>query len=287
MMYDYIQLCRPKHVVKNFLVLLPPFFGQKILIPQTMKTALFAFLSFSMVAAAVYVINDATDVENDRCSFAKRNRPIASGRISIPNAILFSAILLIAGFTMLVFSYNIILNFALLLAYLVLNIAYSLNLKNKPVIDVFILASGFVLRVYFGGFWFDVIVSPWLFLCIFCGALFLAFGKRRNEMLHMPPPYLTRPVLCRYNRQYLTNCYYLFCGLTIVFFSLWTVLATTQQSMFIYTIPIVVFIILRYNLIIETVDTSGDPIPTLWRDKPLIFLILCFLLISFIGLYFS
>lgn len=286
-MYDYIQLCRPKHVVKNFLILLPPFFGQKILAPQTLKTALFAILSFSAVAAAIYVINDVADAENDRCNSAKKNRPVASGRVSVPKALCFSAILLGIGFGMLVFSDNIILNFILLSVYFILNVAYSLNLKNKPVIDVFILASGFVLRVYFGGFWFDVMVSPWLFLCIFCGALFLAFGKRRNEMMYHQPPYLTRPVLSRYNPQYLTSCYYLFCGLTIVFFSLWTVLATKQQSMFMYTIPVVVFIILRYNLIIETEDTSGDPIPTLCGDKLLLFLIFVFLLLSFFGLYYS
>ncbi len=287
MIYDYIQLCRPKHVVKSFLILLPPFFGKIILVPQTLRTALFAILSFSAVAAAIYVINDVADVDNDRNSSTKRNRPIASGRVSIPKALFFSAILLGIGFTMLVFSDNIIANFVLLLTYLVLNIAYSLTLKNKPLIDVFVLASGFVLRVYFGGFWFDVAVSPWLFLCIFCGALFLAFGKRRNEMLHMSPPYLTRPVLRRYTCQYLTSCYYLFCGLTIVFFSLWTVFATEPQSMFMYTIPVVIFIVLRYNLIIETVDTSGDPIPTLLGDKLLVFLIMFFLILSFIGLYFS
>ena len=286
-MYDYIQLCRPKHAIKNFLILLPPFFGQKILAPQTLKTALLAFLSFSAVAASIYIINDVADVEKDRLNSAKKNRPVASGRVSVSKALFLSAILLGIGFTMLVFSDNIISNVVLLLSYFILNTAYSLNLKNKPVIDVFILASGYVLRVYFGGFWFNVKVSPWLFLCIFCGALFLAFGKRRNEMLHIPPPYLTRPVLRHYNRQYLTGCYYLFCGLTIVFFALWTVLATKQQSMFLYTIPIVVFIILRYNLIIETVETSGDPIPTLWGDKLLMFLILVFLVLSFIGLYSS
>jgi len=287
MIRDYIKLSRPKHVVKNFLILLPPFFGQKLLAPETLKTAAFAFLSFSAVAAAVYVINDLADVENDRRNDAKKNRPIASGRISVPKASVFAAILLIAGFAMLAFADHIIPTSILLLVYFVLNIAYSLKLKNIPVVDVFILASGFVLRVYFGGFWFDVVVSPWLFLCILCGALFFAFGKRRNEMLNIPPPYPTRPVLNRYTLQYLTSCYYLFCALTIVFFSLWTILATTQHTMFMYTLPIVVFIIMRYNLIIETEDTSGDPVSTLWADKLLIFLVLVFAILSFIGLYCS
>ena len=173
----------------------------------------------------------------------------------------------------------------LLLVYLILNILYSWKLKNYPVIEILILASGFVIRAYYGGVCCGIVVSPWLFLCLLCGALSFAIGKRRNEMLRIPPPYSSRPVLNQYTLSYLNSSYYLMCGVTIVFFSLWTILATKQNSMLIFSIPLVILIMLRYNLIIETSDISGDPVTTLLKNKDLIFLSLLFALLSFLGVY--
>ena len=286
MFYDYLKLCRPAHAVKNLLVLLPPFFGHRLLESQTLKAAPWAFIAFSMIASAIYVINDMADAENDRMNPAKKNRPIASGRVSMRGAAILLVLLIAGGFAMLCLAHDMILTSVLLVVYFALNIGYSLKLKNQPVVDVFILASGFVLRIYFGGAWFGVVISPWLFLCILCGALCFALGKRRNEMLHINAPHLSRPVLSKYTQIYLTNSYYMFCGMTIVFFSLWTVFATNQKTMFLFTIPLVILIILRYNLIIETTDTAGDPIPTLLNDKALILFSVIFAALSFAGVYF-
>ena len=284
-MIDYIKLCRPPHAIKNLLVILPPFFGHRLLEEYTLKTALLPVLSFTMIAAAVYDKNDVADVNNDRNNPSRKNRPLASGRVSIHGAIIFVILLLFWGFLMVFFACDRFSALFLLFAYFIFNVAYSLKLKNIPVLDVFILASGFVIRVYFGGFWFGIAVSPWLFLCVMCGAICFALGKRRNEMLNIPPPYLSRPVLRKYTNLYLTNCYYLFCGMTMVFFSLWTVHTAQSRTPLIFTIPLVMLIMMRYNLIIETTDASGDPVPTLLKDIPLILLLIIFATLCFVGVY--
>ena len=147
------------------------------------------------------------------------------------------------------------------------------------------MATGFVLRIYFGGVWFSIKISSGLFLCVMCGALCFATGKRRNELLRLGNNGRTRNVLKVYTLNYLNNLYYLLNGITIVFFSLWTILGVQQNSVLQFSIPLVIFILFRYNFLIETTNADGDPLNMLLGDKILLLLSLFFAFICYIGIY--
>jgi len=280
-----IKLSRPAHAVKNLLVVLPPFFGHRFGGWEMLWGSVLALCSFSLIASVVYVFNDLRDRENDRKHPKKCKRPIASGEVSVTEAWGLIAFLMLCGGGLIFFSSGSLVCSLILLVYLLTNIAYSIFLKNCPVVDIFVLALGFVLRVYFGGAWFCVTISPWLFLCVMCGALWFATGKRRNELLHAGNDGTSRPVLKKYTMSYLNSSYYLLCGVSIVFFSLWTILGVRQNYALQFSIPLVIFILFRYNFIMETTDADGDPLPMLLKDKILMLLSLLFGIASFIGVY--
>ena len=158
------------------------------------------------------------------------------------------------------------LSLYLLLSYMIINIAYSLGLKNVTIIDVVLLSSGFILRVYYGASLFDIDVSCWLFLTILNASLFLGLGKRRKELMNTKE---SRIVLKDYNESFLEKFQYLALTLTIVFYSLWTI---EQNIKYLYfTIPLLMIIFMKYCLFIEKND-EGDPITVLFEDKILILL---------------
>jgi len=285
MMKDLIRLCRPAHAVKNLLVLLPPFFGHRILEKDVLSSAFLTFCSFSLIASVVYVFNDIVDRDKDKLHPTKCNRPIASGKVSVKAAWAMIVLLLCCGYGLIFFAKEKTASFILLSIYLLLNIGYSLFLKNYPIVDLFVLASGFVLRVYYGGTWFNIPISPWLFLCVFCGALWFITGKRRNELLYAGNKKDTRSVLGKYTVDYLNSSYYLLCAVSIVFYSLWTILGHETNIALQISIPVVIFILFRYNYVIETTDTDGDPVSMLIKDKLFLLLSLVFGVISYIGIY--
>ena len=181
-MINFIKLCRLEHWVKNGLVFLPPFFLGVMFDGDKLSVAAPAFLSFSLVASAVYVLNDINDRESDRMHPAKRNRPVASGAVGVMPAAALAAVLCVAGFGMLFWAHSRIWAAIVLAMYLLCNVAYSVGFKNTPLVDIFLLASGFVFRIFYGGFYFGIEISSWLFLCVFSSALYFACGKRKNEI---------------------------------------------------------------------------------------------------------
>ena len=171
-MKEYIKLIRVKHWIKNLLIFLPIFFSKNLGNQEKIISVIIGFISFSFVASSIYIINDIRDVEKDRKHPIKKNRPIASGKISIKNSIILSVLLLIVAFILLIlgcikYNANLIGGLFFLILYFALNFAYSMGLKNKPIIDIAILASGFVIRVLFGGAIIKVNIPSWLFLTIF------------------------------------------------------------------------------------------------------------------------
>jgi len=284
-MNNLIKLCRPAHAVKNLLVLLPPFFAHRILEKDVPLSSFLALCSFSLIASVVYVFNDLVDKDKDKLHPRKCNRPIASGKVSVKTAWGLIIVLLCCGYGLIFFATEKTATIILLSIYLFLNVAYSLFLKNYPIVDLFVLASGFILRVYYGGTWFDIPISPWLFLCVFCGALWFITGKRRNELLYAGKMGETRSVLKKYTVDYLNSSYYLLCAITIVFYSLWTILGHQTNIALQISIPVVIFILFRYNYVIETTDADGDPVSMLLKDKLFFLLSLLFAAISFVGIY--
>ena len=288
-MGPYLKLCRLEHWVKNLLVFLPPFFLGVMFDGPKLRVAAPAFLSFSLVASAVYVLNDLNDRESDRLHPAKRSRPIASGAVGVNSALALAAALIVAGFGMLFWAHSRILAAIVLAMYLLCNVAYSVRFKDTPLVDIFLLASGFVFRIFHGGFFFGIEISSWLFLCVFSAALYFACGKRKNEIARMGAGSGTRTVLRFYTQKFLDAHYYMFCGLSILFYCLWTITRTDQHAVgkLALTIPVMVFILARYNYIVESEDCDGDPVPVLLHDKWLILASLFFVALNFAVLYFG
>ena len=285
----YLRLCRLEHWVKNFLVFLPPFFLGVMFHSEHLRSAAPAFLSFSLVASAVYVLNDVNDRESDRLHPLKRLRPVASGEVGVAPAVALAAVLCVAGASMLLLAHSPIWAAVVLAMYFLCNVAYSVRFKNTPLVDIFLLASGFVFRIFYGGFFFGIEISSWLFLCLFSGALYFACGKRKNEMARVGAASGSRTVLKFYTQKFLDAHYYMFCGLAILFYCLWTITRTDQHAVgkLALTIPVMVFILARYNYIVESDDCDGDPVPVLFHDKWLILATLFFVALNFVILYFG
>lgn len=217
-MKDYINLIRAKHYVKNLLIFVPLFFGREIMNREKFVRAFTGFVCFCLISSAVYIFNDWRDREKDRSHPVKKERPIASGRIKPRDAIIIMILFIIIAIIISV-KFENVKSMLLLLLYLMLNIVYSMGMKNWPIIDIVILASGFVLRVVYGGCITDISISKWLYLVITMGSLYMGLGKRRNELKKQKN---TREVLKYYNEAFLDKNMYVCVALTDVFYALWT-----------------------------------------------------------------
>src|SRR3989339_1717605 len=199
---DLIISFRPKQWIKNLFVLAALIFAQKFLDKQALVLSLLAFFAFCLISSSVYLINDVADAEKDKAHPLKKNRPIARGTLSKPVAVWAAIILLIAA---VFISFKLGFWFLIILIlYWLLNLFYSFYLKNLVILDVIAVSLGFVLRVIAGAVAIGVVFSSWLLLCTFFLTLFLALGKRKNEMLHISGN-STRGVLANYSLDLLNQ----------------------------------------------------------------------------------
>lgn len=272
-MRKYIKLLRVNHYFKNLLIFLPLFFGKKAF-TDLMFLSLAGFVAFCFCSSSIYIINDLCDVEKDRQHPKKCKRPIASGEVKIKTAIVITVVLFIAAIVIQYVATRSLVSLIYLLVYFVLNIGYSLCLKNIPIVDVVVLASGFVIRVLFGGQITGVEVSEWLFLTIMSASLFMGLGKRRNEVLQQESKVETRPVLKYYNEDFLNKFMYLCLAIAICFYSLWAI--NFHNKRMVWTVPIVIVLAMKYCLDIESKNSDGDPIEVIFKDKMLILLSLLY-----------
>lgn len=266
-MKKYFQLIRVKHWIKNFLIFIP-LISAKVICFDNVRACIFGFLSFSFMSSFIYIVNDIRDIEKDRLHPKKKKRPLASGAIAKCTAIYIAVLMIILSIIINTIINNHLLNASLyfLLSYMIINFIYSFGLKNVAIIDVILLATGFVIRVYYGAAIIGVKVSSWLFLTIMNASLFLGLGKRRKELVHNKE---SRSVLKDYNEEFLDKFGYLTLTLTIVFYSLWSI---DQGSQYLYyTIPLLMIIFMKYCLSIEKND-EGDPTTILFEDKLLLLL---------------
>jgi 4-hydroxybenzoate polyprenyltransferase len=172
--------------------------------------------------------------------------------------------LLVCGFALGIFAS--ILAAVFIFAYALLNFAYSMYLKRKPVFDVFCIAAGFIFRIYAGGTPLYGLVSDWLFLTVVAMSLFMAFGKRRGELTSTENK-TTREVLQKYDLNFLNGMVYMCAGLAVVFYALW---AMMRENYMVFTVPIVIFIIARYLLVLQNSEAHGDPTTIIYSDKTIL-----------------
>ena len=286
-----IKVARPTHWIKNLFVFLPVFFGGGLLNTSEAVSAALTFLSFSLAASAIYCLNDIIDVNADRAHPVKCKRPIASGAITIPQAygmmalcMLVSIVLMFllpAGQTKTIF---------VIVAYFLINVAYCLRLKDYAIIDVCIIASGFVLRILAGGYATGVQLSKWIVLMTFLLTLFLAFAKRRDDVLRMNTTgQAPRANTSRYNLTFINQAITITAGVMLVCYVMYTVspeiIAQFATDKLYLTSILVILAILRYLQISFVDEKSGDPVKVALSDRATQLILLAWLLSFLVIIY--
>lgn len=268
----YIRLGRPEQWIKNVLIFLPLFFHQQLGMLDGLRACVIAFAGFSLVASSVYCFNDLYDVEADRLHPVKSKRPLASGMIGKSGAMVMMGILFLAG--MLIVSmglrmWNVVFLF---LFYFMLNVSYTLWLKHFSIIDACIIAIGFVIRVVVGGVACNIPLSHWIIIMTFLLALFLAFAKRRDDVVY----YKTTGVKLRhnllgYNVDFLNAALSILATITIVAYVMYAVSPEVVRrigSEYLYLTSFFVIVgILRYLQLTFVELKSGDPTTIFLHDR--------------------
>lgn len=274
-MNNILKLIRPHQWLKNAFVLMPMFFGGSLLDPEDIRASVLTFLAYSFVASSVYSFNDINDIEADRRHPVKCKRPLASGAVSMGTAWMLMALMFVlaALMTALLGDRGHILKVGgVLLFYYILNICYCAKLKQYAIVDVCIVAFGFVLRVLAGGFATDITLSKWLVLMTFLLTLFLSFAKRRDDVLRMnetgEPP---RKNTIRYNLTFINQAITITASVTLVCYIMYTVspevVARLGSDLLYLTSVFVLLGLLRYMQITVVDKKSGDPTKIMLRDR--------------------
>lgn len=270
MLTALLKTMRPRHWTKNAFIFAALVFDGKLFdLPDFLRT-LAGFGLFCLISSAVYIFNDLFDLEADRQHSVKRDRPLASGKLAVPVAIAAGSILTLAT---LALGYWLAWQFDLvLLVYFAMILAYSKWLKHIPVLDVLVLAAGFVLRVHAGTMLITVErFSPWMYVVMTLLALFLGFGKRRAELALLADDAANhRKVLDGYTLPLLDQFITIVSGMTIVAYSLYTFFRPEAPGGYalMLTIPFVVYAIFRYLYLIQVKDAGGEPEEILLSDRP-------------------
>lgn len=282
---------RPKQWVKNGFVFAPLIFAKELFEPAPLMLAVRAFAAFCLTASAVYIINDFADLDADRAHPEKRHRPLAAGTISTRQAIVI-LILLIAGSIALTVGMDP--RFAVLLSlYFVINVAYSLKLRDVFLLDVFIIAAGFMLRVLSGAYAIDVRISSWLVLCSMFISLFLGFAKRRGELVlsQQAGEDAKRRTLKLYRVDFIDQLLTIAAAGTVISYALYTVapgtVATFGTDRLIYTTVFVMYGVFRYIYLTHTSSDIENPTNAVISDVPIIVNALIWIAVSVFLIYFG
>ncbi len=262
-----LRLLRPRQWVKNGFVLAPLLFTGLFLEPAAVRLALLATLLFCVASSAAYVVNDIHDIDSDRRHPTKaQTRPLAAGDVTIP-----AALFLLAGLlTALTWGWFVARDVVLVIgAYLALNLAYSFVLKHQPVLDIFTIAIGFVLRVSAGAAALDVPVSAWMFITTLCLALYLAALKRRTELALSGAQ--GRRVLEQYSVELIDRYAQISASGALMFYSMFVI---SSRPELVITIPLVIFGLFRYWYIVDATNTGESPADALLADWQLLLTVL-------------
>ncbi len=265
----FLSLLRIHQYVKNLFIFLPLFFALKITDFYLLFNAVVAFFAFSLLASAVYIFNDLRDVEEDRLHPRKKHRPLASGAISKLSAMLIMAILLVAGFAVMVALSPSAAAISAL--YVMTNVAYSVFLKRLAIVDISIIAIGFILRLFIGSVVTSIHLSGWIVIMTFLLALFMALAKRRDDLLiYLNTEKKVRKVIDGYNIQFLDTAMAIMAAVVIVAYTSYTlspeVTARVDNEYLYLTSFFVILGIMRYLKLIFVMENSGSPTRILLKD---------------------
>lgn len=284
-----MRLIRPKQWIKNFFVFVPLFFGGELFDTEALTAGVIAFFAYSFAASSIYCFNDIHDCEADQRHPVKCHRPIASGAVSVRHGYLLMAVM---------FLLSVVTSAALdswqamgvILFYWCLNLCYCAKLKQYAIIDVCIVAFGFVLRLMAGGVAADVVLSKWIVLMTFLITLFMSFAKRRDDVLRMEQTgEAPRKNTIRYNLTFINQAITITASVTLVCYIMYTVSPEVCQrfhteNLYLTTVFVLVGL-LRYIQIAVVDQKSGDPTKIILRDRITQFIVLAWLLAFLIIIY--
>lgn len=277
--YALLKILRPVQWLKNLIIFFPPFLGGEFFEHGMLLKGIVPFAAFCLASSSSYVLNDILDRNRDSNHPIKKNRPIPSGEISVITSGILSIILLTCSI-LLAIKISAIFLF-LLLAYLVISTSYSLVLKSLPIIDLFCVSAGFLLRLQGGGEAFGVVISEWLFMSVFLLSIFLSTGKRlseKNTLGEMAGSH--RKALLSYPSGYLDGTMYMTGSAVLVTYTLYII----AHNKLVYTVPLCCFGLMRYILRVKS-GLGGDPTDSLLKDLPLLVTGLLWVVMVGWGLY--
>lgn len=282
----YLQLMRIHQWVKNFFIFLPLFFSFKMDHIPLLIADLWAFVGFCLIASCIYIINDWNDIATDLLHSEKRNRPLASGAINKKEALLMILSLVAVGVSVYIFVLGNYIALALLVSYFILNIFYSLRLKHIPVIDISIVAIGFVIRIFIGGVVTDTPLSRWIVVMTFLLAIFLALGKRRDDVvIYEETGDKVRKNVDGYNIPFLNVAIVVVAAVMMVAYIMYTISpeVTERNGDNLYLTSFFVFVgLFRYLQIIFVEEGSGNPTLIFLKDNFIRIIIILWIISFFV-----
>ena len=268
----YLNLSRPKQWIKNLFVMVPLFFGGALFDFKSLIAGAITFIAYSFAASSIYCFNDIHDVDDDRRHPAKCHRPVASGAVSIFQAYVLMALMILLSMICIIFlPENKFETGGVILFYWVLNIAYCAKLKRYAIVDVCIVAFGFVLRLFAGGFASDILLSKWIVLMTFLITLFMSFAKRRDDVLRMEETgEAPRRNTIRYNLTFINQAITITASVTLVCYIMYTVSPEVIENFhtdYLYLTSVFVLLgLLRYIQLAVVDKESGDPTKIILKD---------------------
>lgn len=281
---DLWRLIRPVQWIKNGFVFTGVIFSGLVYDPQLLLSVILAAIAFCLVSSSVYIFNDIIDCESDRQHPEKKERPIASGRVTLPFAITLGVILGICGILIAYYvSWQVL---AIILGYIALNAAYTIRLKHVVILDVFCISTGFMLRILAGTIGVGIPPSKWLLLCSLMITLFLGFAKRRAEIIRLRRRKEGhRKVLMNYGPVLLDELIAICATGVIITYSLYTmspeIIRIHHTENLIYTVPFVIYALFRYIYLLHHGNSGGDPTRDLLKDPHIIISVLGWSILTF------
>lgn len=288
---NILSIIRPHQWIKNVFVMVPLFFGGSLLDSTDIIASLIAVLAFSFIASSIYCLNDIIDVEDDRRHPVKRNRPIASGKVSVKQGYVCMAMMVALSFGLATLIGEQAMGVAAVLGtYFLLNIAYCLWLKRFAIVDVCVIAFGFVLRLLVGGLATCIELSNWIVLMTFLLTLFLSLAKRRDDVVRMNETgHAPRKNTIRYNLEFINQAITITATVTLVCYIMYTVSPEVEKRIgtrYLYLTTVFVLLgILRYLQLTLVDNKSGDPTKTMLRDRMMQIVVALWLLAFLLIIY--
>lgn len=288
---NLLKIIRPQQWLKNAFVLVPLFFGGSLLDSSDIVASVITAIAFSFVASAIYCLNDIVDVEDDSHHPVKCHRPIASGKVSVGQGYACMAAMVVLAFlTTILLGSHAIGVATVIAAYLIMNIAYCLWLKRYAIVDVCVIAFGFVLRLLAGGQATDIWLSNWIVLMTFLLTLFLSLAKRRDDVVRMNKTgHAPRKNTIRYNLEFVNQAITITATVTLVCYIMYTVSPDVEQRIgtrYLYLTTVFVLLgILRYLQLTMVDNKSGDPTKAMLHDRMLQAVVALWLLSFLIIIY--